>query len=404
MAHPDRLPFAPLLATLLVQALATMTSFAVPVLAPVIAADLGVAPARVGLFTSLLYVAATVGAILCPGFIARYGPIRMSQLLMLSCAAALAVAAGGTVLLLALAALGLGVAYALPVPSGALILMRTAPPRLRNLVFSIRQTGVPLGGMAAGALLPPLAVAQGWQAALLLLALPMLALAAALAPLRRELDAGRNPAAALVAGNPLRALDPLFRNPALRWLSVAAFFFAGTELAFAAFLVAYLTERIGFALVAAGLALSFFQVGGLVGRVTLGLAADRLRRRTRLLGVIGLLMAAAAVGAALFSAAWPRPLLLAVAFAGGFTSGGWTGIGIAEVARAAGAGGAVAATGAFTMIMFLGVIVWPSLFSLIVAVAGSYAIAYAAVAAGAAGAGLLLLASPGPAAVTSEAP
>ena len=54
--------------------------------------------------------------------------------------------------------------------------------------------------------------------------------------------------------------------------------------------------------------------------------------------------------------------------------------------------------------MFLGVIVWPSLFSLIVAVAGSYAIAYAAVAAGAAGAGLLLLASPGPAAVTSEAP
>ncbi len=395
MAHQDRLPVAPLLATLLVQALAIMTSLAVPTLAPAIAADLGVSPARVGLFTSLLYVAATAGAILCPGFIARFGPIRMSQVLMLFCAAAMAIAATGTVAALAVAALVLGVAYALPIPSGALILVRVTPPRLHNLAFSIRQTGVPIGGMAVGALLPATALAFGWRAALLLLAIPVLALTVALAPLRPALDAERRPGARLIAGNPLRPVLLLFRSPDLRWLAVAAFFFAGTELAFAAFLVTYLNGAVGFDLIAAGLALSVFQVGGFSGRLALGAAADRVQRRRLLLGGVGLGMAAAAAVAGLFTASWPRPLVLAVALAAGFTSGGWTGVGIAEVARSSGPTDAVAATGALSMLMFLGVIAWPTLFSLLVDWSGGYTLPYAAVAAGATFAALLLLVSPG---------
>ena len=36
-------------------------------------------------------------------------------------------------------------------PAGSEILQRFSPPPIRNLVFSIKQTGVPLGGVLAGA-------------------------------------------------------------------------------------------------------------------------------------------------------------------------------------------------------------------------------------------------------------
>ena len=47
------------------------------------------------------------------------------------------------------------------------ILAQVAPPRRRGLIFSIKQSAVPAGGLLAGVLLPPLAEAAGWPVAIL---------------------------------------------------------------------------------------------------------------------------------------------------------------------------------------------------------------------------------------------
>ena len=45
-----------------------------------------------------------------------------------------------------------------------------APPRLRNVIMSVRQTGVPLGGALAGFTIPWLITWDGWRTAVLVCA------------------------------------------------------------------------------------------------------------------------------------------------------------------------------------------------------------------------------------------
>ena len=55
-------------------------------------------------------------------------------------------------------------------PAGAEVLQRFTPDARRNLVFSIKQAGVPLGGVIAGLAIPPLIEAFGWRTALVIAA------------------------------------------------------------------------------------------------------------------------------------------------------------------------------------------------------------------------------------------
>ena len=70
----------PLALMLGIQTLLTMSTFVIPVLAPVAGPELGVPPKLVGLFTALIYGCAAVSSLLAARFIAPLGPMRMSQL------------------------------------------------------------------------------------------------------------------------------------------------------------------------------------------------------------------------------------------------------------------------------------------------------------------------------------
>ncbi len=59
------------------------------------------------------------------------------------------------------------------------------------MVLSTRQIGVPLAGVLAATLMPPLALALGWKQALLLQAIPIVALILLLEIPRRTWDAER---------------------------------------------------------------------------------------------------------------------------------------------------------------------------------------------------------------------
>ncbi len=365
-------------ATLWIQAVVSWAMLTVPVFGPIAADELGLDVAFLGFFAALAYVGSMTGALLGGGLVARLGAIRLSQLGMILCALALASVVPGQLWIFAIAALFMGLGYGPTTPASSHVLSRHTPPHLLSLVFSIKQTGVPLGGALAGAIVPPITLAFGWRGAALAVAAICLATVLLVQPTRRWLDADRNPNEPLLRGNPLSPLFFVLGRADLRELALTSFVFAAIQQCLAVFLVAYLTSEIGYGLVSAGLVLSVALGTGIAGRILWGWVADRWGNSRLLLGVMSLGMAASAIAMGLWHPGWPLAAILAVAAAYGATGFGWNGVLLAEVARLATPAEAGRATGGTLFVTFFGVVVAPASFGLVARFTGTLSTMYLA--------------------------
>ncbi len=263
-------------------------------LAPEIGRDLGIAPKLVGAFVGIVYAGSMAASLASGMFIERHGPIRVSQVCVLLCAAGLLIMGAGTAIsgttmvALALAPVIIGLGYGPITPASSELLARTASPSRMALTFSIKQTGVPAGAALSGAVLPILALRFGWHAAFALIAAAGVAVAAMSQVVRSSLDAGRAPARAPSVGGILAPLRELVRNDAIVELVLAAFVYAALQVCLVSFIVVYLTESLGYSLVAAGLALTVANVAGVVGRIAWGGFADFHLAPRDLLGWLGI--------------------------------------------------------------------------------------------------------------------
>ena len=362
--------------TLAIQSLVSLVVFTPPVLAPDAQADVGVAASSVGIVTSLIYFSAVFGALRSGGAIARRGPMRVSQGSLVLCGAGIALMASGSIALIVLGALVIGFGYGPITPASSAILADRAPPKLRSLIFSIKQTGVPVGGAIAGALVPALILALGWRAAAVAIGVLSAALAFAVQPWRARIDAD---SAALGTTTKQGLIDPLrmvLQHPRLREMGFASFAYSGMQMCLASYLVVFLYERAGFSLPVAGAALSTAMTAGIAGRVFWGVVADHWVAPRRLLGILGVAMSLAAFAMAPAGHGWPTALVLLVSAIYGATAIGWNGVYLAEVARVVPAGQAAAATGGTLAMTYLGVVVMPILFWASVAATGNYAPAF----------------------------
>ena len=353
-----------------------MAALTAPVLAPAASRELGFETARVGLFVGVMYIGAAAAALASGNMILRHGSIRVSQLGLLSCAVALTLL---TVLPLAwmpVAALLLGAGYGPITPASSHVLARTTPPHMMALMFSIKQTGVPIGAALAGAVVPPLVLVGGWRAGAAVVAAACLLVAVIAQVSRREIDADRDPSRRFSWRGLATPFRLIFGNPALVRNVITALTYAGLQISFFTYIVAYLTHDFGYTLVAAGLALSFGNVGGIVGRILWGFVADRTRAPRHVLGFLGLAMAAAAFGAAAFSPGWPYALVMTVCLAFGLTAVGWNGVQISETARLSPPGMAGVVSAGTTFLMFFGVVFYPPLFGVVHDLSDSYRVPF----------------------------
>ncbi len=372
------MPIWPLAATLAVQTLATMAMLSLPAAAPEVAHDLHVPGTLIGTFVSLVYSVGIVSALGSPGFIHRHGAVRVSQVILLSVVAMLLASATGTLAGLAVGAVLLGLSYGANAPAATHLLVPQTPPRVFNMVMSLRQIGVPLGGVLGSLIVPPITVAAGWRIALLIEVIPALLLCLALQLPRPRWDAGRDPRRRLPGPRDFLAPFRLLREDRrLVPLAVASFLFSGVQLCFMAFMTVHLTTVAGFDLVGAGRALAAYQFSGAVSRPIWGWVADRYLTPTRTLTLQGFVMAGACLAAGQFGPHWGVLAIVAVAAIAGASAGGYTGIAYAEWARLGGAR-RTEATGLGTALMFFGVTVIPSGFGLAVTQLHGYAGAYAA--------------------------
>jgi MFS family permease len=371
---------APLAQTLAIQAMVSMVVFTPPVLAPIAARELGIDASSVGIGTSLMYLAAAFAALSSGGFIARLGPMRTSQLCLLLVAIGIALMATAQVPAVVLGALVIGLGYGAVTPSSSVILNERTPDGWRSLVFSLKQTGVPVGGALAGGLTPAAMNALGWRGAALAAACACLVVLAAVQPAHRLADRGRDPHARFAA---LRVVGPLrlvWANAPLRELALASFAYSGMQMCLGSFLVVFLNEAVGYSVAASGAALSVAMAGGIVGRIVWGMVADRGLPPRTVLGALGVAMAAFAVATALLDVRWPMAIVLALCAVYGATAIGWNGVYLAEVARIAPRGRAAEATGGCLFMTYIGVFVTPIAFWAVVAAGRGYAMAFCGVA------------------------
>jgi len=365
------MPIAPLAATLAVQTLATAALFSLPAIAPAVATSLQVNGALVGGFVATAYGTGIVSALLSPGLIRRYGGVRATQAVLVAAAGMVLIAATGHLVSLALAAVVLGLGYGAAASASTHLLVPRTPKPMFNMVMSLRQIGVPLGGVLAALTLPPLALAVGWRLALLSELGPLVLLLGLMELPRRHWDADRDPRARAF-GRPLLAPLALLRDARIRRLSIASFVYSGTQLCFVAFMTVQLTTTAGFNLVSAGRILAVYQVAGTVSRPFWGWIADKLLSPSRTLAVLGTGMMAVVLAAGQIGRAWPGWVVAAVAVLAGCTAGGYTGVAYADYAALGGAR-RTEATGLGTATMFAGVMLIPPSFGAAVTAVGSYA-------------------------------
>jgi len=367
-------------AALLMQTVGTFVSQLIPVIAPVMTAELGLAPQAVGNFASVNTLGAILFLLFGTGFIASVGSARMLQWGAVIGAVALTLAATGLLWLLPAAALLMGIGYGPTGPAGSRILQATAPARHRVLIFSIKQAGAPAGGALAGLIAAPVAAAFGWRAAIAI-GVAVAVLAALLLQLfRPALDADRErerlPGRWLTWRQLAAPLAALRMHPALPALTLQAFAFAALQGSLFSFTVTWLVTTGRATLTEAGTVFAAMQLAGVAGRLALGWAADRVGDARLSLAVHGVFAAALSALWVLAGpgASWGAALLLASSC--GFTAASWNGIFLAEVARLSPPGRVAEASSGAIMLCFLGYLAAPTAFAAAVTFADSWTVPF----------------------------
>ncbi|MCC2595819.1 MFS transporter [Pusillimonas sp. MFBS29] len=323
--------------------LQTTTSFVgrlIPIIAPAASNEFGWSGSSIGYLTASYSLGGL--AILAGGatMLKQVGGVRTVQLTLLLGVASMALFLQPSIGLALLACFIMGLSNGAAHPAGSEVLQRFSPPEKRNLIFSIKQAGVPLGGVIAGLAIPALVLLTGWRTALfacaILIVLPTL-LTWRLS-LRLDETRGVKPWHFTLPGlHSLRAfrapLQSLGHNPGLFRMSIVGSLFAITQSCWFTFTVIYLIDKLEFSLGLAGAVFAVMQVGGVIGRVALGWFSDYVHSATLSLSVAAILSAVTTVLLGLSTPAWPLWAIVTLAFVAGSSAASWNGVQIAEIAR-----------------------------------------------------------------------
>lgn len=353
-----------------------------PTLAPALTAERGWSDAVVGYLASLNTLGSILFLALGSPFLRRLGSIRALQ-------AGLAVGILGLSLFLppiwpaaALASLLIGVGYGPSSPAGNDILHRTAPASRRAMIFSIKQAGVPVGGIVAGLFLPPIVEAFGWRASLLAAAIFVLVVILAVQPIREGLDADRKfdepltMRALLSPANMSSSLAALLTSTSVFRLAAAGACLAVGQGIWFAYLITFAVSALKYDLSAAGVAFAIMQAMSVIGRILLGWVADKFVAPRRLLGLLGLASGLTSAAMAWVGSDWSYLQFCGLAAIAGVTVSSWNGVQLSEIAKASPSHLVRETSSGATLIIFIGYVISPAAFALLLGATGRFDIGF----------------------------
>jgi len=329
--------------------------------APLIQADLGLSEVGVGAIASVAYLGAMLTARPAGRATDRFGPtlVLATGLLVLAAGVTVVATAPAAAMFYAgIAVAGLGYGIVNP-PTN--VLANPGRAQRRGLVMSVKQAGVPLGGILAGAVLPAIGSVHGWRWAAVV-PLATCALAGLLIAAR-----GRVRSSARGSGATLLRPDLRMRLPHGYGYG---FVMAGAQVSIFAFTTVYLVADRGLSVAESGLGVALLLVGGVCGRPLWGWFSDlHPELRLRHLQVVSVL------GAVAVTLLWvvPAALLPVALLVVGLCAVGWNGVYVAAIAEAAEPGEVGSTTGASLVLINLGAVACPLLIGFVVSLAGHWA-------------------------------
>lgn len=371
----------PLLAILVAQIAVTFLARLAPTLAPALSVRIHWDVTDIGLLSSIVAGGSIIFSLVGLPLVLRAGPVRSLQTGLLVGAVGALLYAVPTSAGPVIGSFLLGVAAGPQSAAGSDVLRRYAPAGNHNLIFSIKQAGVPIAGVLAGLLMPGLAVSIGLAATFWICALLAIVTMLGMQPLQRQLDETRDPTQAIhprllvSLTNLRRPLRALADDPNLRRIAVAGTFFAIGQGVWFTFLISYLVLHLHMSLPAAGASFALMQAVSAFGRPAMGWVADRLGART-ILKAASIASALTTVALALLTSEWPSWAVVALMVTAGATVSSWNGVQGAQTAHFARPGAVAESTTGASLLIFLANIVGPAGFGAIVALGGDFRLGF----------------------------
>ena len=362
--------------------MASMALLVLPALAPEVAREYRIDASLIGYFITLVCVGQLVTLTLFGNVTRRFGACRINQAGHGCVAAGMALMLLPAPVFLGVAAVVVGFGYGLIGPSFSHLLLRFSPPERRNFIFSLQQTGVPIGGIAAALIAPAVAVAFGWRWALALSAVLLGCVIFLMQRGRARWDDDRDTTARVLSSQPFANIVTVWHIVPLRRVGLAGAAFCWAQFCVGAYTVVVCVQVFGMSLLAAGAMLTVVQIASACGRVLVGWLCDALGNTARVLTFNATLMLAACVASFWIAPGWPPPAIYLLFALLGFTTGAWAGAVLAEAGRLATGGGSSASLALSGMFVYLngGKMIGPIVFANIYWFTQSYAWAFASLA------------------------
>ena len=360
--------------TLTHQVAVSLAAATFPILLPALAGEAALGGDAAGAYAMALYAGAILATFFCQAGFAAAGIATTSTLCVLLAGLSLPLLLPGTLAAVLVAGALVGVGYGPTTPASSSMILPFVPAGRANFLFSLRQTGAPLGVLCAGLLIPPLVGRIGWADTVLVVAALVTLAALAGARFARRLDRVLERPRVDLRRTPRAVAAALARRPLRRLISVSCLFAAmlATVNAYIPYSVATLGQT---SLTVAGWAAAAAQVGAVAGRLFWGALADRIGAMGRVLAMLGVGMAVAVALLASIRPDWPVVAMLGAAFALGATGAGWGGLVLAEVTRIVPRAEVGTATTALMVFNYIGVFIGPPLVAGALLVTGSLPLA-----------------------------
>ncbi len=355
----------PVILLTLTQAMISWAVFAPPVIAKQALPEMGLDPIWIGAQPTFVFIAAMIVGVLASSWVARINPMRATQFFVFLCVIGMVLIATGSLVPVALGSFLIGAALGPSTPASSHILGRVTPPHLQPLIFSVRQSGVTLGGVLAGFVTPVLMQRWDWQTSMLIVAVACAVTVVLVEIWVRGYGVHADPTIER-RRDILAPIRLVLSIPSLRWLTFGIVPLVISQYGLTTFLVLYLQEDIGLSVITAGWVLGAALASAGIGRVVFGMIAGRYLPPLTVLLALTVLAAVASLLTAALTGAWPLALIYLTGVLYGAGAAAWNGVFLAEAARLSPPGAISRVTGGSAFFIFAGIVVGPAGLALLI--------------------------------------
>lgn len=348
-----------------------------PVLAPIATEAGGIGEAAIGYLATLGAAGSMVAMLFAGRLVGRFGPAATLQVAMALCLAAALFQTEPVLWCLVIGSVLAGLADGPTSVAGNAALQQAAPPRIRNILFAVKMLGGPLGGAAAGFMLPRIVEAGSWRSGPLSAAAVSLAVLVFLMATSRGWARPLGQGAAPLPSSTLRAqFAQVLALPDARRLIAVGFVLSYAHGVWIIFYVSFLSRDLGLSPAFSGelMALAFGSI--ILARLVMSALADATGQGEMVFYGICLASGVPWLMLALSTGHTPFALLAANAVLFGATLGGWIGLQHAEIARATPTHLITDASGAAVLAMYLGLMLAGASFAALASWPGGFRVGF----------------------------